>query len=246
MTLMKRLLIFCFAVSAVLVHSQSLPPLSDVQASWIDSFSSNSFSVDSFYIPDRSALFMEEKLITGTDNIINELRLVKDKIGAIESSEVLEYYSHREGQQFEIGTLNGEWYYVIGWRFLDGWKKELEILYPAEILDQQDIPGITASRKLWVTLSNSHSPEKLAREICLPEGYYFNSGETYVGMEIAEAYAYMSGESWKIELETLKTIQIQPEIAIDIGRFYSSGTGLYVLVWKKAGDRWQVALDFNF
>ena len=115
-----------------------------------------------------------------------------------------------------------------------------KISFEPEILNEQ--------RRNWEKYSNAHDPAGLLENVYSPDSYYFNNGKIDQGREtITERYDYMKNQSWNIRLEAKGLIPVSEDVVLEIGKYYSTGEGQYLLIWEKQSTgTWQIKLDFNF
>ena len=234
-----------FSASSKQMQNQSTEK---VQNSWLKTLKSSG-NLDRFY-SENSGIMINDELFTGTNQVSKKVLELKKGVGEIESYTVEKTYQIRRRQKFALGTyhtksgaiLNS----IIGWRYIGKWTKEFEVIYQHSKCSKKGKDLVNKARKNWEMYSNMHKPELIVKNVFSKNGKYFNRGKLYKDTEIANAYSYMKNDSYKIKLESLKSLQVNCDILFDIGTFEVGGKGLYTLIWKKESDGWKLLLDFNF
>ena len=244
-SLIFTLIVICTPAS--LLAQPQMERTDSIQAQWLEALNERK-SLVGFY-NDQSGLLRNDKLYTKTDEIINQLRSLRDTADKL-TYESLETFRLHETQKFEFGryvTIDGSGYYtIIGWRNEDGWRKEFEVIYPAKFNIKDETPLIDPPRLQWQAYSNQHRPDLIAEKIFSADGNYLNRGIHSRGMEIADAYSYMNNESYRINLEPLKVHQVNEQIIFEIGSYDVGEKDVYTLIWRKEAGEWKLLMDFNF
>ena len=198
----------------------------------------------------------KSSLIVERNDEVQKL-LTRHQTGGVklDDYEVLGVLEDPKGHRFEIGKLrlpNDEIYLSLtAWsKYNDGpARKEVEYIDPYDgNLEKMNLRPIHAKRKNWVDYSNDHNPEKLVESTYHRNGYYLSSGRIRMGADkIIEAYQYMKRPNWSIELIPQHIHPVHENLIYEVGRYESTGTGSYLLIWTKddQGD-WKILLDFNF
>ena len=219
-----------------------------VQAEWLEGLN-NSSSLESFY-SENSGIMINDELFIGIEAISKQLQDLINNIGQFNNYKPLEEHQLRNHQKFVLGeykTINGDIYTAItAWSYKDQWTKDFEVFYKNSGYTYDGIDSVNQAREQWEKHSNAHRPELIVETVFSKNGKYLFRGSQYKNEKIIEAYSYMSNESYKIKLESLKTLQVNSEIIYDVGTFDTGGKGLYTLIWKKELGEWKLLLDFNF
>jgi hypothetical protein len=205
------------------------------------------------YYLDAAGLFIEGKMIQNSAAIASALHELKAETGKIISFQSLGIHRQNDTRYFEMGQYisNSPDVFLIGiiaWNKQgDQWKKELEILYKNQEFDVFDVNGIDEAREKWVELSNAHNHQNLVNEVYTRDAIYFHKAIISKGTQnIVPRYAYMSNPKWSITLESLQQIPVNNNLVLEVGKYTSSGIGLYILIWQRTIDKWQALFDFNF
>lgn len=241
------LLGFSLLFMVLSLNAQNTISSDQIQTAWLKAFN-NGEELSAFY-DDQSGILLKNKLFAGQQKITSQFKLWREAIKGDLIYEKVETFQLRDQQKFEIGKYSSKkhtYYTVIGWRKGETWNKAFETIYKNKKVKKDELAEVDNGRQAWEDASNAHDLNKLVGEVCMPNGYYFNRGRTFVGEEIKEAYSYMNNPNWKIKLTNLTQIQVNKYTVFDIGKFNSGGEGLYVLIWRKEKDNWKVLLDFNF
>lgn len=243
-----KILFFLFL--PVLAFSQAS---NELQQKWIDYLNAgNDIALQEMYL-DQAGLYSEGGLFTNQKKKAEILKRIKNEFGPFEGYAQVFQTKGNQGHLMTLGYLRGgEKVYatIIAWRKVKGeYKKEFEsiayltssdIVLPSEELDLM--------RREWEKHSNNHDPKTLIEKVYSPQSHYFNQGRIDQGREIIiKRYNYMTMDSWTIRLEKAGLIPVSDNQVWEIGKYYSTGEGQYLLIWEKQSDgEWQIALDFNF
>ena len=249
---MIHLIVFIFFYT--LSFAQLDPGMVTIQKEWVKAFNqeNNAELLSAFYM-GQGGIFIENKMIEGaekTGKVLKELKHVVGKLSQYNSTGV---HKLNERNIFEMGhylSADGSTSLasVIAWNNESGsWKKELEILYVENKVDNFDTDGIDRAREKWVELSNANKPGDLVTQVYTENAVYFNGGKVTQGRPaITTRYDYMSNPKWTISLRSLQQIPVKNNLVLEVGEYRSSGRGYYVLIWIKKGDEWMTNFDFNF
>jgi len=217
---------------------------------WIKDFNDGKYSPQFW---EKASLFLEGKVFQGKEDSYGKLLVYRSKIKNIQSYEQLALVPHRQNNYFDMGIYkaqNGNFASIVGWKRISGkWMREIQILYPLETGAEAPLTEmINSYAEAWMKYSNAHDHAQLIEVVYSPEAVYVNGGRVDVGRkEIIDRYAYMSNPNWYIQLFPVKQLEVQDDILFEIGRYESTGTGHYVIVWEKQeSGQWQACLDFNF
>ncbi|MEO0341433.1 MAG: nuclear transport factor 2 family protein [Bacteroidota bacterium] len=239
-------------IGLLLVHTLSAQEAPEQQQkAWLKTLNKGNDLID-FY-PYNCGLLWKDSLYIDRAVIDQKYQAWKKAAKKKIKYTQLGVYEIRPNQKFILGKYTSgkskSYLSAIGWSLKDDfWQKELEVLYEMDenTANNLDHAGISKALQQWEDFSNAHQPDRIAEQLCLPNGYYFNNGRKYVGPEIKEIYSYMNNPKWKIKLASDKVAFVDESLAYDIGTYQSTGKGQYILIWKKVDGEWRILLDFNF
>lgn len=232
----------------VILHAQN-----DSQQKWIDNINDgNSGEWKKFYL-DEAGIFVSGRLekvkeYDGGHPIISAV--VTKKFDAFDFVFKTE---GRAGNIMSLGYLKSAedlFGVLIAWRKKgEQYLKEFETIIKIEPHNINFDPEIlNKQRRNWEKYSNAHDPGGLLENVYSSDSYYFNGGKIDLGREtITERYGYMKNQNWNIRLEAKGLIPVSEDVVLEIGKYYSTGEGQYLLIWEKQSTgAWQIKLDFNF
>lgn len=246
---MKKIGLILLSILFVSQNSEYL----QLQKKWISALNNkDNKNLQSFYL-SSAGLYL-----SGNLDLISETR-ISELMNVVSSDENVDGYQETfmtEGRQGHVMTLGyirqGEDLYanLSAWRKSEsGFQKEFETLSKVMSGDIQfDLELFTSQRRNWEKYSNDHDPAGLINNVYTTDSYYLNGGRIDFGRTaIIERYAYMKRENWNIRLEAKGIIPVDQNVAYEIGKYYSTGEGQYLLIWEKQRKgEWQIKLDFNF
>ena len=240
--------IFLFSIGSIgQERAISLETMS-LQSEWIAT--QNDKKQDTFLYNDASGLFANDSLFIGPISINKALENLYANIGALVKYDTLASYQLNEGQALVLGvytTAKGQKMpSIIGWRKEDAWIKSFEVIEAKSIRSEVDMADIDLLRSSWELYSNQHRPDLIVKNVFAPNGRYFYNGIENKGQQIADAYGYMTNETYAIDLNPRKVYQVTDKLVYEIGVYKSNGQGLYFLLWTKEEGTWKLLLDFNF
>lgn len=239
-------IIFSF-LGREIVLAQSSSNTEEIQTKWLSNLSEGK-DLKTFYTKN-SGILLNDELYIGSVKIKTQL---KEWLGAdtFLSFKTQETHQLRDQQKFEAGeyiTASGKRYQtIVGWSKKEKWTKEFEVIYENTVETETDSTIVDEGRDQWVKHSNEHRPDLIAMNVFSTRGMYFHRGKISPQNEIANAYSYMTRESYQITLEPLMVRLVDDSTVFEIGIFRTGGQGLYTLIWVKEGDEWKLLLDFNF
>ncbi len=250
---MKRILTYsCLLILATSLlsplNAQETKPTDTVQEAWINAFNQTQDLAP--FLTEQSGILHQNELTLGVMPVIDQWKKLHARSGTIEAFESQAFQQLRPGQKFELGRYemqDGTFYRtIIGWRMQEEWIKEVEVVYLEGAYTSSGEGAVDEGRKRWQDLSNQHRPDLIASEVFSEDGVYFNRGNRYDGPAIAGAYDYMEKPSYRITLEALNVVQVNPDVVYEIGVFETNGKGLYILIWTREEAAWKLLMDFNF
>lgn len=242
-------LILIFSLTQTIIGQQiENESTKEVQSKWLKAIR-ESQSLENFYSQD-SGIMIDDELFLGLSEINKSISTLIMRKAQLKSYQITKVYQLRNYQKFVLGvyeTENGlSLSSIIGWKYKNNWTKEFEVIYTNSACSINNKKLIDNARENWEKHSNSHRPDLIVEKIFSKEGKYYTRGNLFIGKEIIDGYSYMANESYKINLESLKLLQVNCNIVYDIGTFEVGGKGLYILIWKKESEEWKLLLDFNF
>ena len=114
--------------------------------------------------------------------------------------------------------------------------------------DELDASGIDKARAKWVELCNAKDSEVLVDQLYHNPTVYYNSGRAPITEKetLAKEYSYMNNPNYELNLTSILTTPVTPDIAFEIGQCSGSYQGKYIIIWKKHPEfGWQVLVDSN-
>ncbi|MBX2843149.1 MAG: hypothetical protein KTR26_15375 [Flammeovirgaceae bacterium] len=199
---------------------------------------------------DKAALFMDYQIILGKGAITQALSNKPVSITDLQSESIVPQDSNhifQIGYYLENEEIN--YAFVTGWTFKDGaFLKEFEAIFSYTITKDKQNINLDPAREKWIKLANTNKPKKLLKGSYTKNAYYFHREKLSQGhTEISERYTYMAQPGYKITLSPDKIIQVQPNLALEVGEFKTNGSGRYILIWQKEKNgEWKALFDFNF
>ncbi|MCW9713917.1 hypothetical protein LQ318_13480 [Aliifodinibius salicampi] len=145
---------------------------------------------------------------------------------------------------------------LTGWRKTETkWSKEIDILL-AQTSDSNVSDSakqqLNNERKEWIEFANRHDPAEHIRTSYTKDAVYFSNGMRSDGHSgITERYAYMKNPNYQVDLEVAYLRQTSDTQIIEVGRYFTGKVhrgsgGIYVILWQKQAEDWQIGMDFNF
>lgn len=208
-------------------------------------------SMEALYLPGAMLIKSQNEIIYGAKNIANQK---KTECKNLKKAELL--YSIAANQDssiyYQITKLsceNDQSYARI--LILNGpsgnRKIELEFISPLEVGFINEKDQLDQRRQEWIKKCNAHSAADLINNLYAKEAIYFNYKPLVIGRAaITNEYSYMNNNHYSLHLEPLKVVQINNNIAFEIGQCSGSYQGKYLIVWQKNMEgKWYVLLDSN-
>lgn len=241
-------ILLLFLLVSVIGNTQN-----QIQKNWINAFNSGEKEkIKEFYLP-QAGIFMKGNLEKVGNSGYEALEILRKEVKEFDNYEPAFSTEARPGNVMTLGYLkSGENLYavLIAWRKQgDAFLKEFETI---SRIGSQSIhfqsEKMTLQRRNWEKYSNAHDPKGLLENVYTEDAYYFSQGRINSGRsDITERYGYMKNPNWKIRLEEKGLIPVDESRVLEIGKYYSTGEGQYLLIWEKTqNDKWQIKLDFNF
>ena len=247
---MKDIILLKLAVLLVIssVHSQSTD-----QAIWADFYNKKLTPEILDLYHAKAGVNYGDGFYNTRQDIYTSLINLKSRESQFDRVDFIARDTSRSGDVMEIGLLRNSddvHLHITGWRNTKtGLQKELEFIWPADVVELESNEGIDQQRENWTKFSNAHDAELLVNNVYSVESIYYNNGQKSVGRsEIIPRYSYMNNDWWSISLHPVKTVVADSKFAFEIGSYQSTGRGQYMLIWEKntKEDKWEVVFDFNF
>jgi hypothetical protein len=248
-----------FFITALLTfisfQAYSQPDVTSIQNDWIssvnkgESFQQLLFPKGYLFYFDGNTTFSSQK--NPVDNFA-----INGKLADYQQIKQFEHDQFRFLTLADVSLDQKEYSLLTGWKKTETkWSKEIDIL-----LTQTSDSNVSNSvkqqlnneRKEWVELANRHDPADHIRTSYTKDAVYFSNGMRSDGHSgITERYAYMKNPNYQVDLEAAYLRQTSDTQIIEVGRYFTGkerrgSGGIYVILWQKQAESWQIKMDFNF